>query len=176
MEGASTVTETTVRSIEAYYNLLACHKSLSAMRKLEHMIHSMDLVMIIIDLASYDQVYIERGGDCQNKMLQNIALSEFIVKSVKVRTPVVLLLKNRAEFEDKISKMPLTTAFPEYIGGVDANLALEYLVERLRKIKNTHVRNLYIHLMEDSSDIASSVLTLMNGVLLETDLRDSGLV
>ena len=163
-EGASTVTETKVCSNEGYYNLLSCHKSLSAMRKLEHMIHSMDLVMIIIDLASYDQVYIERGGDCQNKMLQNITLTEFIAKTVKVWTPVVLLLKNRAEFEDKLSKMPLTTAFPEYIGGANPELALEHIVGRLREIKKTGNCYLYIHLTEESSDIASSVLTLVDWV------------
>ena len=180
-KGASSVTETRVRwhtsRPDAYidYNLLACRKSLSEMRKLEHMIHSMHLVIIVIDLASYDQIYIERGGHCQNKMVQNIALCEFIAKTVDTSMDIILLLNNGAKFKDKISRIPLTTAFPEYTGGDDTNLAIKHIVARLREIRIPYAEPLNIWWsMEHGTDVASNLLGLMNDLLVTNLLRKCG--
>ena len=181
-EGASIITETKVRSKanivfhRYYYNLLACHKSLTELRKLEQMIRSMDSVIIVIDLASYDKIYIERGGDCQNKMLQNIALFDFIAKTISIRRSIILMLNNRAEFEDQILRIPLTTAFPEYTGGDDANLALTYIVGRLHKIRFSAADRLYICAIEDGTDVASKVLGWMDSDSILDDLRDCGMI
>jgi hypothetical protein len=140
------------------------------------MIRSMHSVIIVIDLASYDEIYIERGGDCQNKMLQNIALFEFIAKTVSIRRSIILLLNNRAEFKEKISRIPLTTAFPEYTGGDDANLALKYIVARLHEIRNSDADRLFLCTTKDGTDVASNVLALMDDVTITNNLRACGIV
>jgi hypothetical protein len=116
------------------YHFTECNKPLRELQKLAYVFEDTSQIMFVIDLAAYDEVYTERGEIYHNKLLQNFACLKFMAKSPYFRgIAIFVLLDNRAKFEEKLLRIPLTRTFPDYKGGDDASSALAYLVSRIRQ-------------------------------------------
>lgn len=101
-------------------------------QKLAHVFQGIGLIVFVIDLASYNEQDEDGGETCQNKMLQNIACLEFIVKLPCLRgVMVMILLGNYAEFEQRLLTTSFAEAFPDYKGGPDPDLAILHLLLQL---------------------------------------------
>ena len=158
------------------YRLLECRKSLFGLQRfdlqsLKWIFERGGSIAFTISLSSYVETYIEKGGDCQNKMLHNLALVELIAEFTNSKSAqgVIILLNNRAKFEDLIPKIPLTTVFPEYMGESDVHLALQFIIGKIRKVLLPHHWLLDICVTEDVDDIPAMIPSITDKVLFHHD-------
>jgi len=110
-------------------------------------------------------------------MMASLVLFDSVVNSRWfMRTDVILLLCNVAEFKAKLGRSPLQDYFPDYAGGNDVNRAARYLLSRFNQINRANLR-LYPHLVEltDPTNIRLLFGTIREAIV-ERVLRDTGII
>ncbi|KAJ6471433.1 G-protein alpha subunit [Mycena sanguinolenta] len=100
---------------------------------------SVTSIIFCTALSDYDQIRTEERG-------QSLVLFSSIINSRWfLRTSIILFLTEIDVFEAKISKIPLSAHFPEYIGGSDINKAAKFDLWRFMQ-ENRARLNVYPHI------------------------------
>lgn len=133
-------------------------------------------IIFVVDLASYDQVLLERPS--QNTMMEALVLFDSVVNAQWfMRNITHLLLSNVHEFKAKLAKTPLSGFFPDYSGGNDVNKAAKYILWKFNQVNRAQL-NMYPYLVTSPDD--TSVIRLIFAAIKETiqqnALEDGGII
>ncbi|PRP75425.1 G-protein subunit alpha [Planoprotostelium fungivorum] len=114
----------------------------SERKKWIHCFDDVRALVFVVSLAGYNQVMFEDAS--HNRMSEALNLFTTIVNNpLFQQTPIFLFLNKKDLFEKMIKEVELSKVFPEYTGGSDTNMALEFLkkefVKRAQDEKRVHV-------------------------------------
>jgi len=100
-------------------------------------------ILYVASLAEYDQNCYEDG--LTNRMLESIELFDQSINGNLLKNATVILLLNKNDlFQEKIQKKDLSTLFPEYNGGADANSATQFIIDKYRGVNKFAKDRLHI--------------------------------
>ncbi|EFA86001.1 G-protein subunit alpha 8 [Heterostelium album PN500] len=113
-------------------------------KKWIHCFDDVKALLFVVNLAGYDQVMFEDPS--QNRMQESLTLFGQICNNpIFADTPTFLMLNKKDLFEQMIQKTDLSKCFPEYRGGPDTKVALEFIKSQFQaklqpsnKTLNTH--------------------------------------
>lgn len=87
-------------------------------------------------LSSYDQVL--REDEQQNRMVENMELFDEICNCTHFQKKDVILFLNKSDlFKEKIVTKDLAACFPEYRGGRNYDIALEYVQNKFKALNKS---------------------------------------
>eukprot|EP01117_Protostelium_nocturnum_P012022 TRINITY_DN43_c1_g1_i1.p1 TRINITY_DN43_c1_g1~~TRINITY_DN43_c1_g1_i1.p1 ORF type:complete len:367 (-),score=122.72 TRINITY_DN43_c1_g1_i1:61-1161(-) len=115
----------------------------SERKKWIHCFDDVKAIVFVVSLAGYNQVMFEDAT--HNRMHEALTLFESIVNNpLFEKTPIFLFFNKKDLFERMIKEADLSKAFPEYTGGTDVKLALEFVknkfYEQAKDGKRVHVQ------------------------------------
>jgi len=100
-------------------------------KKWIHCFDDVKAILFLVSLAGYDQVMFE--DSTKNRMHEELELFEQVTHyEIFKNTPIFLLLNKKDLFESMIQQKDLSTCFPEYKGGKDTTIALEFVKEKFQ--------------------------------------------
>ncbi|KAJ6471434.1 G-protein alpha subunit-domain-containing protein [Mycena sanguinolenta] len=146
----------------------------SERKKWIHCFESVTSVIFCTALSDYDQVLIEDRD--QNRMCESITLFSSIINSRWfVRTSIFLFFTEIDVFKAKISKIPLSSYFPEYTGGPDVHSAARFILWRFMQ-ENRARLSVYPHLAR-TTDVQNVqvVFAAVKETILQNAIKDSGI-
>ncbi|KAF7333929.1 Heterotrimeric G-protein alpha subunit [Mycena sanguinolenta] len=174
----STVTETRFNMGALSIRLI----DVGPLRKWIHCFESVTSIIFCTALSDYDQVLLEERG--LTRMHESLVLFDSIVNSRWfMRTSIILFLTKIDVFRAKIhkissanrhtSQIPLSTYFPEYIGGPDINNAARFVLWRFMQANRARL-SVYPHLTH-ANDTANVrlVFAAVKETILQNALMDS---
>jgi GTPase SAR1 family protein len=115
----------------------------SERRKWIHCFDHVSAVIFCVALSEYDQVLREEEG--MNRMKESLLLWEEIVNSKHFRTtPFILFLNKTDLFREKLKKIPLTSVYPNFMGGDDFEAASNFIKARYIEL-NQYPHEIFSH-------------------------------
>jgi len=100
-------------------------------KKWIHCFDDVKALLFVVNLAGYDQVMFEDPS--MNRMQESLNLfGQVCNNQVFATTPIFLCLNKKDIFEQQIQTTSLTKCFPEYTGGNDVNVALQFIQEKFQ--------------------------------------------
>ena len=111
-------------------------------KKWMHCFSDVSAILFIVNLAGYNAVLFEDSN--KNRLLEELELFEQITTNpLFAHTPIFLFLNKKDLFETLIQDFPLSKSFPDYLGGNNLALAIEYIEgqfkQRLPDKKTVHI-------------------------------------
>ena len=111
-------------------------------KKWMHCFSDVSAILFIVNLAGYNAVLFEDNN--KNRMLEELELFQQVTNNpLFAATPIFLFLNKKDLFETAIQDFPMSTYFPDYLGGNNLSLALEYVEnqfkQRLPDKKTVHI-------------------------------------
>lgn len=146
---------------------------LSKREKWMHQFEDVTSVLFVVDLSSYDQVFL--GDSSKNRVVEALELFESVINCPWFfRSSIILLLNNFDRFKQKLATRPLRDYFRDYSGGNDVNRAAKYILSRFNQVNRAH-QNLFSHLTEVTDmSYARFVLAAIKQTMLQQALSDIG--
>jgi GTPase SAR1 family protein len=145
-------------------------------KKWIHCFDNVTAVLFVVALSEYDQVLME--DEDVNRMQEALKLFSQICNSKHfASTNMVLFLNKRDLFEDKIKKVPINLAFPDYTGPRDYKECLEYVKEQFEEInKNKSSKKVYTHVTcaTDKNNV-HAVFDAVKDIVIRQSLAAAGL-
>jgi len=146
-------------------------------KKWIHCFENVTCVIFVAAISEYDQVLYE--DETTNRMHEAINLFDEICNSRWFKeTSIILFLNKKDLFEQKIQKVPVTEAFPEYDGAPhDMEAAQEYLQSQFESKNRSQEKEVYTHVTcaTDTSNIAH-VFNAVKDIIIKKSLREGGLM
>ncbi|KAJ1853479.1 guanine nucleotide-binding protein subunit alpha, partial [Coemansia sp. RSA 638] len=133
-------------------------------------------ILFLVAISEYDQVLIE--DESVNRMQEALTLFDSICNSRWfVKTSIILFLNKMDIFREKLPHSPMRKYFPDYDGGNDADVASEYILKRFVSLNQSEAKHIYTHYTcaTDTSQI-KFVMAAVNDIIIQTNLRDCGLL
>jgi len=111
----------------------------SERRKWIHCFDSVTAVIFCVALSEYDQTL--REDDTQNRMKESLLLFDEVCNSHWFRNTTFILFLNKTDlFKEKIQRVDLRIAFPNYTGGMNFESASSFIKSRfLEQNQSPHV-------------------------------------
>eukprot|EP01122_Echinamoeba_exundans_P017790 TRINITY_DN9746_c2_g1_i2.p1 TRINITY_DN9746_c2_g1~~TRINITY_DN9746_c2_g1_i2.p1 ORF type:complete len:356 (-),score=126.89 TRINITY_DN9746_c2_g1_i2:939-2006(-) len=147
----------------------------SERKKWMHVFQDVTAVIFCVALSEYD-LKLEEDNET-NRMSESINLFGQICNSKWfAATSMILFLNKRDIFEEKISTIPLTVAFPEYDGSDDAQAAAGWIAERFQEQNKNRNKQIYAHVTcaTDTGNVRF-VFNAVKDIILNQALAMSGL-
>jgi hypothetical protein len=145
-------------------------------KKWIHCFDNVTAVLFVVALSEYDQVLME--DEDVNRMQEAIKLFTQICNSKHfASTNMVLFLNKRDLFEDKIKKVPISVAFPEYRGSREYKDCLEFVTEQFEDV-NAHKdsKKIYTHVTcATDKDNVHKVFDAVKDIVIRQSLAAAGL-
>jgi len=131
----------------------------------------------VCPVSQYDEYYRD-GEKRRNYVFDSInVFEEMCTQTQFSKLPIVVLFNKIDEFKKKVvNGLDLSTIFPKYVGGRDADNAIKYLKRRFKKRNANKERTLLFYLINDFE--VNCVQTIFEGiraVIIERNLKDSNL-
>lgn len=106
-----------------------------------------NVIIFVASLVEYDQILVEDSNT--NRMSESLALFESICSNPCFKdTPIVLLLNKVDIFGEKLIRSPLKDLFPEYEGGDDEQLGVNFIMNQfLSRDKREGVKKTFPHVI-----------------------------
>ena len=146
-------------------------------RKWIHYFDSVTAVIFVVSLSGYNKVLFE--DDDTNEMHEQLNVFEEQVNSqVHVDRAFILLLNKNDIFQEKIKKVPITEAFPEYTGPQTYQESLDYIRQQFEaRNGNPEERNIYTHVTTATDkDNVQRIFTDIQHIVIQWSLEHSGLI
>ncbi|KAJ1336198.1 hypothetical protein BSLG_007515 [Batrachochytrium salamandrivorans] len=170
------ITETTFHVGDLTYRMFDVGGQRSERKKWIHCFENVTAIVFLVAISEYDQVLVE--DETVNRMQEAFVLFESICNSKWfVQTSIILFLNKIDLFKEKLAKSPLNRYFPDYTGGYNYENACQFLLNRLLSFHRTPSKQIYPHFTcaTDTSQV-KFVMSAVNDILLQSNLRDAGLV
>jgi len=139
-------------------------------RKWIHCFQDVKAVIFCVALSEYNMNLYEDNK--ANRMHESLSLYREICTTSWFKTTTTILFLNKSDvFHEKIQKVDLVVAFPEYTGGCDEKKALEFIKEKFRQVHNesNSEKKVYCHITcATSTDNIRSVFNAIRDTILHT--------
>ncbi|KAJ1822838.1 guanine nucleotide-binding protein subunit alpha [Coemansia sp. RSA 2598] len=170
------INETIFRVGELTYRMLDVGGQRSERKKWIHCFENVTAILFLVAISEYDQVLIE--DDTVNRMQEALTLFDSICNSRWfVKTSVILFLNKMDIFREKLPHSPMRKYFPDFDGGDDIDAASEYILKRFVSLNQSDAKQIYTHFTcaTDTNQI-KFVMAAVNDIIIQTNLRDCGLL
>jgi len=147
----------------------------SERKKWMHCFQDVTAVIFCVALSEYDLTLYE--DDETNRMHESLKLFKEICNSRWfIDTSMILFLNKRDLFSDKVKKVDLKVAFPEYTGGCNYDNAVAYIKDKFLQQNDNPKKHIYIHLTcaTDTGNI-EVLVSAIKDIILRKVLDESGL-
>jgi guanine nucleotide-binding protein subunit alpha len=111
-------------------------------------------------------------------MEEALGLFDSICNSVWFKNTSMILFLNKIDiFKEKLQQFPLHDSFPEYNGPNTYDDASVYIMDRFLGLNKSKDKQIYTHFTcaTDTQQI-KFVMTVVNDIIIQTSLRDVGLL
>ena len=145
-------------------------------RKWIHFFDGVTAVIFVAALSCYDEVTFE--DEETNAMHESLTVFEEQVNSqVFVATAFILFLNKNDVFEEKIKRVAITEAFPEYNGPQEADACRAYIKSVFEGKNGNPERQIYTHMTTatDRNNI-QRIFGDVQHIVIQWSLEHSGLI
>jgi GTPase SAR1 family protein len=105
-------------------------------RKWNNFFEGVEVVIYLVAASEYNQLLYE--DDTTNRMRENLELYCDVINNVEFASkPVILVLNKMDVFKEKMKSYDFRVAFPDYDGGQDPEVAIDYLKDIYEKKRST---------------------------------------
>ncbi|KAI7893231.1 G protein alpha subunit [Mucor mucedo] len=148
----------------------------SERKKWIHCFEDVTAIIFLVAISEYDQVLIE--DESVNRMQEALTLFDSICNSRWFeRTSTILFLNKIDLFQQKLPSSPLEDYFPDYKGGDSYEAASQYITQRFVSLNSSVEKQVYTHLTcATDTEQVRFVMTAVNDIILQSNLRDVGLI
>ncbi|KAG0058839.1 guanine nucleotide-binding protein subunit alpha [Linnemannia elongata] len=170
------ITETTFNIGELTYRMFDVGGQRSERRKWINCFENVTAVVFLVAISEYDQLLLE--DETVNRMHEALTLFDSICNSRWfVKTSIILFLNKIDRFKEKLPFSPLNKYFPDFDGGDDYEEASQYILDRFVNLSLSETKQIYAHFTcaTDTSQI-KFVMTAVSDIIIQTNLRDCGLL
>ncbi|KAH0563216.1 hypothetical protein GP486_002218 [Trichoglossum hirsutum] len=139
-------------------------------RTLTQYFEEVSAIIFSIDLAESDRLVDQSTNKCL--LQEDITQFDAVCNSRYLRkTPVILYFNNTDCFYDKLNVPPLSTQFPDYQGGSDNLVALDYVCDLFQRLNRSSTRSLYVHFsrLMDTSQLRT-IEKLVDNIILRANV------
>ena len=146
-------------------------------RKWIHFFDSVTAVIFVAALSCYDEVTFE--DEDTNAMHEALNVFEEQVNSqVFMETAFILFLNKNDVFQEKIQKVSITEAFPEYGGPQTYQESLDYIRQQFEaRNDKPEERNIYTHVTTATDkDNVQRIFADVQHIVIQWSLEHSGLI
>lgn len=132
-------------------------------------------IIFTVSMSEYDQFLNEddsvRRTDESTTLFEEICNSRWFGK-----LPVILFLNKFDLFKDKMKRVDLKVAFPEYDGGLDYKKGRDFLKRKYTSLNHQN-KEIYVHVTTatNTSNIRNVFADVVD-IILRQSLEDTGLV
>jgi guanine nucleotide-binding protein G(i) subunit alpha len=135
-------------------------------KKWIHTFEGVTTIMFFVNLAEYPLLCYE--DDETNRMRESLLLFDEIINSRWfVDTPIILVLNKVDLFRELIKTSSLKAAFPEYTGGPDFDVAIDFIRRKFEDKNHREDRTIYTVLTDSSNTSAvSETFKNLSGIIL----------
>jgi len=145
-------------------------------KKWIHCFESVTAVLFVAAISEYDQTCFE--DETTNRMTEALTLFDEISNSRWFeKTSIVLFLNKRDLFADKIKKVSLTVAFPDYHGKSEYEEAIRYITTQFEDKSRNKSKTIYTHVTcaTDTSNV-HAVFNAVKDIIIRQSLTEAGLL
>jgi len=147
----------------------------SERKKWIHCFQDVTAVLFFVALSEYDLALYE--DEDTNRMHESLKLFDEICNSKWFHAiPIVLFLNKKDLFEQKIGKVNITVAFPDYEGKQEFHEASEYIQDQFIALNENPQKSIYPHITcaTDTSNIRT-VFEAVRSIVLSKAFTNIGL-
>jgi len=147
----------------------------SERKKWMHCFQDVTAVIFCVALSEYDLKLYE--DDQTNRMHESLKLFKEICNSRWfIDTSMILFLNKRDLFEEKIKKVDLKVAFPEYSGGCNYDNAVAFIKDKFFQQNENPKKHIYSNVTcATDTDNIQVVFNAVKDIILHKMLDDTGL-
>ena len=141
-----------------------------------HFFDNVTAVIFVASLSCYDEVVFE--DEDTNAMHEALEVfKEQINNPIFSEISFILFLNKSDLFHEKILKVPITSAFPEYDGAQEAEACYEYIKQQFKKQANDQERHIYVHCTTATDkDNVERVFNDVQHIVVSQALSRAGLI
>ncbi|KAI9208599.1 guanine nucleotide binding protein, alpha subunit [Polychytrium aggregatum] len=170
------ITESSFHIGDLIYRMFDVGGQRSERKKWIHCFENVTAIVFLVAISEYDQVLVE--DETVNRMQEALTLFDSICNSRWfVKTSIILFLNKIDLFKEKLPRSPMGKYFPDYTGGDDYDSACEYILNRFVSLNQSDQKQIYTHFTcaTDTTQI-KFVMAAVNDIIIQTNLRDCGLM
>ncbi|KAK0408374.1 hypothetical protein QR680_003914 [Steinernema hermaphroditum] len=147
----------------------------SERKKWIHCFEDVNSVIFICAISEYDEVLFE--DETTNRMVESLRLFDSICNSRWFfETSMILFLNKKDLFEEKIKRVNITPAFPEYKGPQSYDDAVKYIRHKFEEVNTNRKKTIFVH--ETCATDTNQVQIILESVIsmiIQANLHKSGL-
>jgi len=169
------ITETKFKVDKLTYRMFDVGGQRSERKKWIHCFDNVTAVVFLVAISSYDQKLVE--DEDVNRMTEALNLFESTCNSKWFANTSFILFLNKIDlFKEKLPISPLSTYFPDFTHGTNYDKACDYFVNKFKALNHTP-KEIYHYLTcaTDTSQI-KFVMAAVNDIIIQGNLRESGLL
>ncbi|CAD6198032.1 unnamed protein product [Caenorhabditis auriculariae] len=149
----------------------------SERRKWIHCFDNVESIIFITAISEYDQVLFE--DENTNRMVESMQLFNSICNSTWfISTAMILFLNKKDLFMEKIQRVNITTAFPDYEGGQNYDEAVSFIKVKFAELNlNPDKKTIYMH--ETCATDTNQVQLVISSVIdtiIQKNLQKAGMM
>ncbi|KAK0409563.1 hypothetical protein QR680_004622 [Steinernema hermaphroditum] len=149
----------------------------SERRKWIHCFDNVESIIFITAISEYDQVLFE--DETTNRMIESMQLFSSICNSSWfLSTAMILFLNKKDLFAEKIQRVNITTAFPDYEGGQNYEEAVNFIKLKFSELNlNPDKKTIYMHetCATDTNQV-QLVITSVIDTIIQKNLQKAGMM
>ncbi|VBB25949.1 unnamed protein product [Acanthocheilonema viteae] len=149
----------------------------SERRKWIHCFDNVESIIFITAVSEYDQVLFE--DETTNRMIESMQLFSSICNSTWfLSTAIILFLNKKDLFAEKIQRVNITTAFPDYEGGQNYEEAMSFIKMKFSELNlNPDKKTIYMHetCATDTNQV-QLVITSVIDTIIQKNLQRAGMM
>ncbi|CAI2355442.1 unnamed protein product [Caenorhabditis sp. 36 PRJEB53466] len=149
----------------------------SERRKWIHCFDNVESIIFITAISEYDQVLFE--DETTNRMIESMQLFNSICNSTWFLSTAMILFMNKKDlFMEKIQRVNITTAFPDYEGGQNYEEAVQFIKMKFSELNlNPDKKTIYMH--ETCATDTNQVQLVISSVIdtiIQKNLQKAGMM
>ncbi|EFP11259.1 hypothetical protein GCK72_017724 [Caenorhabditis remanei] len=149
----------------------------SERRKWIHCFDNVESIIFITAISEYDQVLFE--DETTNRMIESMQLFNSICNSTWFLSTAMILFMNKKDlFMEKIQRVNITTAFPDYEGGQNYEEAVNFIKQKFAELNlNPDKKTIYMH--ETCATDTNQVQLVISSVIdtiIQKNLQKAGMM
>ncbi|KAM3717017.1 Guanine nucleotide-binding protein alpha-3 subunit [Dirofilaria immitis] len=147
----------------------------SERKKWIHCFEDVNAIIFIAAISQYDQMLFE--DETTNRMIESLRLFESICNSRWfINTSIILFLNKKDLFAEKIKRVSIKTAFPEYNGPQTYDDSVRFIEEKFEALNANPEKTIYIHqtCATDTNQV-QMILDSVIDMVIQANLRGCGL-
>jgi len=174
------VIETEFEILGSKFRLVDVGGQRSERKKWLHCFQDVTAIIFCVAISEYDLKLYE--DDKVNRMQESLELWKNTVNNewfsgAKGPSPSFILFFNKSDlFKEKIKKIDLKVAFPEYTGGCDFDNAFKFIQKKFLEVAENTKKHIYTHLTcATDTDNINVVFSAVQDIILRGTLEGVGL-